>query len=152
MKKMKHWLELEINSIENLSIENSSNKLVKNLKIKIQVEKHAHLVKSIFKIKNSMVFYIDGANNSKTTDAAIVQFFNAETKAKNWNLDKYIDIIEAKLFAIAKVIEFCANKVYSMKITSNISIFTNYANAITRLEKFDEKTASKLQRIIWNRS
>ena len=49
----------------------------------MQVKKHADLMRSILKIKNSMVFYIDGAKNSKTTDAAIVQFFNAETKAKN---------------------------------------------------------------------
>ena len=30
-----------------------------------------------------MIFYIDGAKNSKTADATVVQFFNAETKAKN---------------------------------------------------------------------
>ena len=30
-----------------------------------------------------MIFYIDEAKNSKTTNAAIVQFFNAETKAKH---------------------------------------------------------------------
>ena len=30
-----------------------------------------------------MILYIDEANNSKTTNAATVQFFNAETKAKD---------------------------------------------------------------------
>ena len=49
----------------------------------MQVEKHADLLKLVFKIKNSMVFYIDEPKNSKTTDATIVQFFNVETKAKN---------------------------------------------------------------------
>ena len=82
-KEMKHWPELKIDQIENLSIENSSNKLDKKLKIKMQVEKHADLLKSIFKIKSSMVLYTDGAKNSETTGAAIVQFFNAETKSKN---------------------------------------------------------------------
>ena len=81
-KEMKHWPELKIDQIENLSIENSSNKLDKKLKIKMQVEKHADLLKSIFKINNSMIFYIDKAKNSKTTDVAIVQFFNAKTKLK----------------------------------------------------------------------
>ena len=74
---------MKIDQIENLSVENSLNKLDKKLKIKIQVEEHADLLKSIFKIKNSMVFYTDGAKNSETTGAAIVQFFNAETKSKN---------------------------------------------------------------------
>ena len=82
---MNHWLELFIDQIENLSMKNSSNKVEKKLKIKMQVEKHEEILKSIFSIKNSMIFYTDGANNSKTTDAATVQFFNAETKAKNWN-------------------------------------------------------------------
>ena len=49
----------------------------------MQIENHANLLKSIFKIKNSMIFYTDDANNSKTTDAAMMRFFNAETKAKN---------------------------------------------------------------------
>ena len=30
-----------------------------------------------------MIFYIDETKNSKTTNAATVQFFNAETKAKH---------------------------------------------------------------------
>ena len=86
------------------------NKLDKKLKTKIQVENHANLLKSIFKIKNSMVFYTDGAKNSETTGAAIVRFFNAETKAENWNSGRYIDVIDAELFAIEKAIEFCAKK------------------------------------------
>ena len=69
--------------IENLSIQNSLNKLDKKLKTKLQIENHANLLKLIFKIKNSMIFYTDNAKNSKTTDAAIMRFFNAETKAKN---------------------------------------------------------------------
>ena len=80
---MSHWLELKIDQIENVSSEKSSNQLDKKLKMKMQVEKHADLVKSIFKTKNSMIFYIDGAKNLKTTDATTVCFFNAETKAKN---------------------------------------------------------------------
>ena len=55
-KEMKHWPELKINQIENLSIENSSSKLDKRLKIKMQVEKHVDLLKLILKTKNSMVF------------------------------------------------------------------------------------------------
>ena len=82
------------------------------MKIKMQVEKDADLLKAIFKIKNSMIFYIDEAKNSKTTNAAIMQFFNVETKFKKWNPDKYIDVIDAKLFVIEKGIEFCANKAY----------------------------------------
>ena len=34
-KEMKHWPELKIDQIENLSIENSSNKLDKKMKIKM---------------------------------------------------------------------------------------------------------------------
>ena len=49
----------------------------------MQVEKRADLLKSIFKIKNSIILYIDEAKNSKTTDTTTVQFFNAETKAKH---------------------------------------------------------------------
>ena len=66
-----------------------------------------------------MVFYTDKAKNSKTTGAATVRFFNAETKAKNWNSGKYIDVIDVKLFAIEKAIEFCAKKAYSIKIALN---------------------------------
>ena len=49
----------------------------------MQIENHANLLKSIFKIKNSMSFYTDDAKNSKTTDAAMMRFFNAETIAEN---------------------------------------------------------------------
>ena len=49
----------------------------------MQIENHANLLKSIFKIKNSMIFYTDDVKNSKTIDAAMMRFFNAETKAKN---------------------------------------------------------------------
>ena len=144
-KEMKHWPELKINqieilSIENLSIENSSNKLETKLKIKMWVKNHANLLKSIFIIKNSMVFYTDGAKNSKTIGAAMVRFSNADTKAENWNSGRYIDVIDAELFAIDKAIEFCAKKAYSIKIASDIWIFTDCANAITRLEKFEFRT------------
>ena len=74
---------MKIDRIVNFSIENSSKKLNKKLKIKIQIDKHVDLLKSIFKINNSMIFYIDEAKNSKTTNVATVQFFNAETKAKH---------------------------------------------------------------------
>ena len=142
---MKHWLVLKVNRvesllIENLSTQNSSNKLDKKLKTKIQIKNHANLLKSIFKIKNSMIFYTDGAKNSKTIDATIVRFFSAETKAKNWNSERYIDVIDAKLFAIEKAIEFCSKKACSIKIASDIWIFIDCANAITRLEKFEFRT------------
>ena len=110
------------------------------MKIKMQIENHANLLKSIFKIKNSMMFYTNETKNSKTIDLATMRFFNVETKASSWNLDKYIDVIDAKLFAIEKVIEFCVKKVYSIKIVSDIWIFTDCANAITRLEKFEFRT------------
>ena len=87
-----------------------------------------------------MIFYIDETKNSKTINAAIVQFFNVETKAKHWNSNKYIDVIDAKLFAIEKAIEVCANKAYSMKIVSNIWIFIDCVNAITRLKKLEYRT------------
>ena len=87
-----------------------------------------------------MIFYIDEAKNSKTTDATTVCFFNAEKKAKNWNLDRYIDVIDAKLFAIEKAIESCTNRTQSIKIASDIWIFTDCANAITRLKKFEFRT------------
>ena len=103
----------------------------------MEIEKNADLLKSIFKTKNSMILYIDEAENSKTSNAATVQFFNAETKGKHWNSDKYIDVIDAKLFAIEKAIKFCANKAYSVKITSNIWIFTDCVNVITQLEKLE---------------
>ena len=87
-----------------------------------------------------MVFYTDGAKDWKTIDATIVRFFNVETKAKNWNLKRYIDVIDAKLFAIEKAIKFCGKKAYSTKIASDIWIFIDCANAITRLEKFEFRT------------
>ena len=67
-KEMKHWPKLKIDrienlSIENLSIENSSNKLGEKLKTKMQVKNHSNLLKSISKIKNSIVFYTDSAKN-----------------------------------------------------------------------------------------
>ena len=141
-KEIKPWFELKIDRVENLSIEdssieNSSNKLDKKLKTKIQIEKYANLLKSIFKIKNSMIFYTDNAKNSKTTNAAILRFFNVKTKAKNWYSKIYIDVIDVKLFAIEKAIEFCAKKAYSIKIVLDIFIFTNCANATTRLKKFE---------------
>ena len=58
--------------------------------------------------------------NSKTIDAAMMRFFNVKTKAKNCNSERYIDVIDAKLFAIEKAIEFCAKKAYFIKIASNI--------------------------------
>ena len=74
---------MKIDRIENRSIENSSNKLNKKLKIKLQIEKHIDFLKSILKTKNSMILLIDEAKNQKIIDAATVQFFNAETKAKH---------------------------------------------------------------------
>ena len=84
----------------------------------MQIENHANLLKSIFKIKDSTMFYIDKTKNSKTTNVATMRFFNLKTEATN--LDKYIDLIDAKLFAIEKAIEFCVEKAYSMKIVSNV--------------------------------
>ena len=49
-----------------------------------------------------MIFYTDGAKNSETTDATIVRFFNVETKAKNWNLVRYIDVIDVKFLQLKK--------------------------------------------------
>ena len=85
---MEHSPELKIDRIENLwiensSIKNSSNKSGKKLKTKIQIVNYVNLLKSIFKVNNSMIFYTDDAKNSKTIDAAMMRFFNAETKAKN---------------------------------------------------------------------
>ena len=87
-KLMKDWLELKIAQIENLSIENSSignssNKLDKKLKTKRKLENHANLLKTIFKIRNLMVFYTDDAKILNTTGAAMVQFFDVETKAES---------------------------------------------------------------------
>ena len=87
-----------------------------------------------------IVFYTDGANNSETRGAVIVRFFNVETKAENWNSGRYIDVIDVELFVIEKAIEFCSKKAYSIRIASDIWIFTDYANAITRLERFDFRT------------
>ena len=67
-----------------------------------------------------MTFHTDDVKNSKTTHVAMMRFFNAKIKAKNRNLDTYIDVINVKLFAIEKPIEFCAKKAYSIKIASNI--------------------------------
>ena len=72
----------------------------------------------------------------------MIQFFNAKTKAKNWNSNRYIDLIDAKLFAVEKEIEFCTKKVYSITIKSDFYILTDWANAITRLEKFEFRTHS----------
>ena len=47
------------------------------------IESHADLLKSIFKVKNSMIFHIDEGKNSKITETAIVQFVNVETKTKH---------------------------------------------------------------------
>ena len=49
-------------------------------------------------------------------------------------------MIDAELFAIEKAIEECTNKTHSIKIASNIWIFTDCANAITRLKKFEFRT------------
>ena len=50
------------------------------------------------------MFYTDKTKISKTTDVATMRFFNVEIEATNWNSNKYIDIIDAKLFAIEKAI------------------------------------------------
>ena len=144
-KEIKYWLKLKIDqiedlSIENLSIETSSNRIDKELKIKMYIKNYANILKSILKIKNSQVFCIDGAKNSKTPNVATMRFFNVKTKAINWYSDKHIDIIDAKLFAIETTIEFCAKKAYSIKIVSNIWILTNCVNTITRLKKFEFRT------------
>ena len=139
-KEMNHWPELKNNQIENSSMENSSNKADKKLRIKTQIENHADLLKSIFKKKNSMIFYIDEAKNTETTDAEMILYFNAERKAENWNSGKNIDVIDAELFAIEKSIELCANKSFSIKTASDIWIFTDSANAITRLKKLEFRT------------
>ena len=67
-----------------------------------------------------MILYTDDAKASNTTDVAMIQFFNVETKAKNSNSNRYIDVIDAKLVAIEKAIEFCAKKAYLIKLTSDI--------------------------------
>ena len=70
------------------------------------MKNYANLLKSIFKIKNPMIFYTDNVKNAQTVNAAMTRFFNVKTKAKNWNSRKYIDVIDAKLFAIENAIEF----------------------------------------------
>ena len=101
-------------------MKNSSNELEKKSIKRLQVENHAKLLKSIFKIKNSMVFYTDEVKNEDTTKVAIVLFFNVKTETKSRNLDKYIDVIDTELFAIEKTIEYCAKNVHFFKITLNI--------------------------------
>ena len=49
----------------------------------MQIENYVTLLKSIFKIKNSMMFYTDEIKNSKTTEIATMRFFNVETEATN---------------------------------------------------------------------
>ena len=66
------------------------------------------------------MFYTDEAENSKTTNVVTMQFYNVKTEAINQSLDKYIDIIDAELFAIEKAIEFYAKKAYSIKIVLDI--------------------------------
>ena len=56
------------------------------------------------------MFYKDEIENSKTIDVATMRFFNVETGVTNLNSKKYIHVIDAKLFAIEKVIELCAKK------------------------------------------
>ena len=80
--EINYWLELKIDQIENLSIENLSNKLDKKLKIKMQVEKHADLLKSIFKIKNSMIFYTDEAKKFKNDECCNSVVFQCWNKSK----------------------------------------------------------------------
>ena len=95
-----------------------------------------------------MIFYTDDPKNCKTTDVVMMRFFNAKTKAKNWNSDRYIDVIDVELFAIDKAIEFCAKRAYLIKIASNIWIFIDWANAHTRLKNFEFRThlMSKMHR------
>ena len=69
---MNYWSKSKIESIKS-----SSNKVDKKWIKKMQIENYGNLLKSIFKIKNSMIFYIDEAKNSKITEVAIVRFFNA---------------------------------------------------------------------------
>ena len=137
---MNYWLELKNNQIQNLSMINSSNKADKKLRIKTQIKNHADLFKSIFKKKNSMIFYNDETKNTKTIDKEMILYFNVEIKADNWNSSKNIDVIDAKLFAIEKSIELCANRLFLIKTSSNIRICTNFANAITRLKKLEFRT------------
>ena len=95
-----------------------------------------------------MIFYTDKVKNKDTTKVAIVRFFNVKTETKSWNSGKYIDIIDAELFAIEKTIEYCAKNAKFFKIASNIWIFTDSANAITRLQKVENQThlMQKLQK------
>ena len=67
-----------------------------------------------------MVFYTDDVKNSKKINVAMMRFFNVKAKVKNRNLNRYIDLIVAKLFAIEKAIEFCLKQAYSIKIASDI--------------------------------
>ena len=68
---MNHWFNSKIESMKN-----SSNELEKKSITKLQVENHAKLLKSIFKIKNFVIFYTDEVKNEDTTKVAIVRFFN----------------------------------------------------------------------------
>ena len=87
-----------------------------------------------------MIFYTHDAKNLETTDATMIRFFNVETKAENGNSKRYIDVIDAELFAIEKAIEPRAKKAYPTKTASDIWIFTDCANVITRLEKVEFRT------------
>ena len=40
--------------------------------MKIQIKNHTNLLKSIFKMKNLMIFYIDDAKDFKTTKVAMM--------------------------------------------------------------------------------
>ena len=64
-------------------MKNSSNKADRKSRIKTQVENYADLLKSIFKKKNSMIFYIDKTKNTKTTNVEMILYFNFEIKVEN---------------------------------------------------------------------
>ena len=69
-----------------------------------------------------------------------MRFFNVETKAENWNSERYIEVIDVELFEIDKAIKFCTKKAYTVKIAADIWFFIDCANAITRLQKFQFRT------------
>lgn len=65
---------------------------------------HFELLKSIFKRKNTAVFYTDGTydTNTKIATSSCVLYQNSNVLTKAWNLGRGMNINDAELYAIHK--------------------------------------------------
>ena len=94
------------------------------------VQEHLKLVENL---QESLGWYLDGSKDSKSNAAAICKIGerNRIKYTTNWNLDPYMEIIDAELYAVYRALEYLKQQRLEEK---KVYIFIDSQAAIKRLQ------------------